>query len=794
MDDLKCAIRQLLKNPGFTFVAVATLAIGIGANTAIFSAVDAVLLRPQPYPEPYRLVRIFERVRSGKINSVSGAAFLDWRNHQTHFEAIIILAHDQFDLTGLGDPEKINALSVSSEFNRVLGMPSLLGRGFRPEDDQVGGQNNVVSLTESFWRSRFGGSPDVIGQKLILDGAPREIIGVMPDGASEQRHISVFVPYVLTPGSPVTSYHTHRSRVLGRLKPDATLAAAEAELNAIKQRLRATYPEYKQSWGVALRPMQSFMAREAKPVLLLLFGAVVLVLMIACANVANLLLVRASARQREMAMRVALGASSSRVVRQVFTESLLLALLGGCSGVVLATWSIQLLGSLSAELLPATMMPRLDIRVLGFCLFASCATGLAFGIFPAWRVRRPDLSQALKGGGTGSTDGSRTRSQSTLVVAEVALTAVLLVGTGLLVRGMVQTVTADPGLNPKNVLMFDLTMPFSEDYQGQTRRMAFMGELISAMEAVPGVKSVASAENLPFSGYGQASSFSLEERPETRQDRSGPIEYVSPRYFEVLGATILRGRSLTRQDNRADAPPVMVVNQTLVNVLFGDEDPIGRFLHVTNQAWEIVGVSADIRVDGLHTPPGPTFYAAHWHFPWKSSFMVRTEGDPLAMAKAISEAVHRRDPMLPLANLRNLEHAMADSLGPQKLILNLITLFAAVALVLACIGLYGVMACSVASRERELGVRLALGATRRNVVGLILRDGGRLMGVGLLIGIIAAIGGSRLLASQLYGISSYDPLVLGTSILVLAGVSLFACWLPARLAAKVDPMVALRSE
>jgi len=540
--------------------------------------------------------------------------------------------------------------------------------------------------------------------------------------------------------------------------------------------------------------MQSFLARKAKPVLLLLFGAVVSVLMIACANVANLLLVRASTRRREIALRVALGASSQRIVRQVITESLVLALLGGCSGVVLATVSIWLLGSLSAELLPATMTPRLDIRVLGFCLFASCGTGLAFGIFPAWRVRRPDLNHALKGGGKGSTDGNRTRSQSTLVVVEVALTTILLVGTGLLVRGMVQTATANPGLNPKNVLMFDLTMPFNEDYQGQSRRIAFMGELISTMENVPGVNSVASAENLPFSGYGQASPFSLEERPETRQDRSGPIEYVSPGYFEVLGATILRGRPLTHQDNRAGAPPVMVVNQMLVNVLFGDEDPIGRFLHVMNRAWEIVGVAADIRVDGLHTPPGPTFYAAHWHFPWKSSFMVCTEGDPLAMAKAISEVVHRLDPMLPLANLRTLEHAMADSLGPQKLILNLISLFATVALVLACIGLYGVMAYSVANRERELGVRFALGATHRNVIGLILCDGGRLTGVGLLIGTIAAMGGARFLASQLYGVSNYDPLVYSTAILVLVGVSFFACWLPARRAAKTDPVKALRSE
>lgn len=792
--DLRFAFRQLWKSPGFTAVAIVTLAVGIGANTAIFSAIDAVLLRPQPYPEPQRLVNIFERLPGGGRNPASGSAFIDWRNHQTKFEGLFIYSYDQLDLTEMGEPEKINALSVSSAFDGVLGVPPLLGRGFRPEDDQVGGQNNVVLLTERFWRTRLGASPAVLGQKLRLDGVPHTIIGVMPDRAWFQSNVAIFVPYALWPGSYRTSHDVHRAHVLGRLARGASLAQAQAELNSIKQALQSTYPAYKEKWGVILQPMQEVLAQQSKPILLLLLGAVGLVLLIACANVANLLLARASTRRREIAVRAALGASGARLMRQVVTESLLLSLLGGAGGVLLATGSIQLLGTLGARFLPATMTPQVDLRVLGFSLLVSCGTGLLFGIFPALSVRRPDLNQALNSGSRGATDGRRARSQASLVVAEVALTVLLLVGTGLLVRSLVRAVTADPGINPRNVLMFGLTMPFGAKYGDAEKRLAFLERVAEEIRAVPGVTAVATTDNLPFSNGGQGYFYSLEEQPETRQERAGAIKYVSPGYLETLGARLVRGRFITAADNRPNAPRVLVINQRLVEALFGSADPIGRHLNVANQAWEIVGVAADMRVDGLPAPPRPTFYAAQAHFPWSSAFMVRTQGDPLAAAGAVVAAVHRLDAGLPLDQLRTLEQAMEESLGPQKLILKLIGAFAATALLLASIGLYGVMSYAVANRQREMSIRLALGAARPDIMRLIVGNGVRLMAVGLGVGVLIALAGARLLASRLGSVEAFDPLVFAGAALILSGVTLLACWLPARRATNADPMIALRTE
>ncbi len=793
--DLAYAWRILRKSPGFAFVAIATLAIGIGANSAIFSAVDAVLFRPLPYPNPGQLVNVFEALPNGGQNSVSGGSFRDWQDHQTQFDALALTANDQFDLSGFGQPEKINALSVTADFGQVFGLPLLRGRDFTADDTRVGGQNHVVILSENFWRTRYGADDNAIGRTLMIDGNPHEIIGVAPAGIWHQRWVQIFVPYVLVPNSYLTSHEVHRAQVVGRLKPGVTLASAVAELNAIKHNLSDTYPRWKDTWSVGAEPLHSSLARDSKPFLLMLLGATALVLLIACANVANLLLARATVRRREIALRAALGASARRIVRQLLTESVLLALLGGLGGVLIAAASVRLLGSLSAGLLPATMMPELDLRVLAFSLFASGVTGLAFGLLPALRSRRPDLNHALKSGSTGATDGGRNRSQSSLVVAEVALTAVLLIATGLLVRGMVRSVSADPGIDPQNILTFELTPPYGGTYGNPQTRLAFFERALTELRALPGVISAASTDDLPYGGDGQGYYFSLEEQPETRQDRTGRIKYVSEDYFATLGARILRGRAITAQDNREGAPNVMIINQVMAGQLFAaDENPLGRLINVGDQPWEVIGVVADMRIDQLHAPPKPMFFVPHCKFPWGSAFMIRTQGDPAALADAAAAAIHRINPNFPLVNLRTVEDAMAEALGPQQVMLNLIAAFAAVALVLAGIGLYGVMAYAVTNRRRELSIRVALGATRHDVMRLIMNQGARLLGIGLTAGLLAGYTTARIVASRMTEVTAGDPLVFVIAALLLAAVTALACWLPARRAAKSDPIQALRSE
>jgi predicted permease len=793
--DLSYAVRQLRKSPGFTLVAVLTLALGVGATTAIFSGVDAVMLRSLPYPQADRLVHVYETTPRGGMNTVAGNSFIDWRDHQTQFEALFIYAPKPMDLTGMGEPEKIHGVSVSSQFADVLGVRPLLGRALTTEDDAVGGRNNVVMLTEGFWRAKFGAAPDAVGRMLDLDGIPHEIIGVLPRGIWYQRDAQVFVPFVLIPNTYLTNFEVHMSQVFGRLKPDATLASALAELRANKVNLNVNYPEWMHTWDIGAQPLQHMLASDSRPFLFMLLGATSLVLLIACANVANLLLARSAARQREIALRAALGASSARIVRQVLTESVLLACIGGSAGLMMAVVGIRALAVASTNLLPANTVPQLDWRVLGFALGTSLLTGFFFGIFPALRARRPDLNATLKSGNTGATDGGRSRSQRTLVIAEIALTAVLLIATGLLVRGMVRTVTADPGIKPENLLMFELTPPYTGNYGPEKSRGEFLNQVRNELHSVPGVISATSVDDLPFGGGGQGYAVSLEEKPETRQDRSASIKYVSADYFATLGARILRGRPIIEADNRPDAPPVMVINESMARMFFGpDENPLGRLIHANSRIWEVVGVVADLRIERLHLPPRPTFFVGQVHFPWTSGYIVRTQGDPTALAAAVTAAVHRLDSKLPLAKMGTVEAAMTEALGPQRLTLQLIGVFATVALLLAAIGLYGVMAFAVANRRRELSIRVALGAARADIMQLILRDGGRLLLIGLGIGLLAGIGAAKFAASLMAEVRAADPLVFVIAALVLGLVAFVACWLPSRRATKVDPIAALRSE
>ncbi len=514
--DAAIGFRLLRRNPGFAAVAILTLAIGIGANTAIYSVLDAVLLRPLPYPEPDRLVLVNEARDDGSPNNASGGAYLDWRANQTTFAALALAGQVQYNLRGDGAPERLAGLEVSHEFLRVLGVPALLGRGFLPDEDRAGGRNDVVIIAESLWRTRFGGDPSIVGRAIVLDEVPRTVVGVLPAGAWIFKDDVFFVPAVLTPGTPRAARAPHWAVVIGRLAAGVTPAQADAELKSIKQRLNAEYPPFKQKWSVVVRPVTEVLGGVTRTPLLILLGAVSLVLLIACANVANLVLARSCQRQQELAVRAAIGASGWRLVRQVLTENLILALMGGAAGVAVAYVGVGILNDLAARAMPITFTPSLDLRVLVFSLAVTMATGPLFGLLPALRARRPDLNATLTNGGRGATAGGHQRTQATLVAAEVALTVVLLTSAGLLLRSLANAASVDPGFQPARVLAFDVSLP-DASYTSRDKRIAFASELVNRLRALPGVEGAGTGMAIPFSDGGYGEFF---RRPGNTRERS----------------------------------------------------------------------------------------------------------------------------------------------------------------------------------------------------------------------------------------------------------------------------------
>jgi predicted permease len=797
---MKFALRSLLRTPGFTIVAVLTLAIGIGANTAIFSTINAALLRPLPYPHADRLVELRERRADGGINNVSGGAFLDWRTHQTLFDRLTLLNGVAFNFRDQGAPPvRLDGLAVTHEFLRVLDVPPLLGRDFLPEDEQPGGQNHVVILTEELWRSRFGADPSVLGTQLILDDMPHTVVGVAPAGAWLHRDAQFFVPIVLRPNTELSSRDLHFATVIGRMKSGVTPLQAETELKEIKRQLESDYPTWKREWSVNVFGLQTQLSGNSRPALLTLIGAVGLVLLIACANVANLLLARASDRRQEIAVRAALGASGARLMRQVLAESLLLAFLGGGLGVVLSFWGVDALRHFTADVLPRALAPTIDGRVLAFSIAVTGATGLLFGIVPAWQVRRPNLNDVLKSGGRSATTGGRNRTQSALVIAEVALTLMLLASAGLLLRSLAKVTGNDTGFEPHRAVAFDLSLP-GATYGNNEQRLAFLRDALARLRAIPGVDAAGAGLGVPFSGRGPGEYISRPDQPDNQS--LGRLDYISGGYLEALGAKLLAGRTLTDADNTANAPRQVVINQMCAQMFFANEDPVGHSIFVLGNSWRIVGVIADIPDRSLDGAPRPFAYAALAFESRRFSLVVRTTSslenaealEPLSLVPSLRAAIQRIDPGLPLANIRTLEQAMSGSLAQRRVILSLIGAFAITALALACIGLYGVMAYSVVIRRRELSIRLALGATPAAIARMVLRDGFRLTLVGLAVGLAGAFAGARLIASFLFGVGPHDPFVLGAAACLLAAVAVASCWLPASRAARVEPMTALRSD
>jgi len=794
MNDLKFAFRQLLKNPGFTAVAVLTLALGIGANTAIFSVVDGVLLKPLPYERPGQLVQVWEAPGPGKRNSASPGAFLDWKEHSTVFESLSLRQNTAMNLTGDGEPERISGLAMSTSGLQIFRARPLLGRTFASDEDQPG-KDKVAVLSHGFWQRRFGGETNVVGREIQLNDQSYTVIGVLPPRFLPWDKAEFVIPKAIAPDE-ANQRSAHWLQVIGRLKPGVTVAQAQSEMNALAARLKPLYPAFKKDWGVTIVPMHEQITGNVKPTLLVLAGAVGFVLLIACANVANLLLAKASARQKEMAIRAALGASRWRVIRQLLVESVLLSLLGALLGLLLTFWSVGTLTSITAVSLPRAQDVGLDLRVLGFALLVSLVAGVAFGLVPALQPSRPDLNDMLKEGARTSGTGPRNCVRSGLIVSEVALSLVLLIGAGLLLNSFVRLSNVPPGINPQNVLTMQVTLP-DKKYPDAERRAAFFERTLERIENLPGVEAAGAVWTMPLAGYSPDTSFTVFGRPgQPATSYQTDFDFCSPDYFRAIGIPLLKGRFFEQRD-RADAPRVVIINEALAREHFPNEEPLGKRIQLgkIDEQWEIMGVIGNVRQRGLGESVRPSVYRP-LAFIWSGNghLVVRTTGAPLGMAESVRKTILEVDPSQPVANVRTMEEVIAASVAQRRFILMLLGGFAGAALLLAGIGLYGVIAYAVSQRTREIGIRMALGATRSAVLALVLRQGMKLAGIGVLLGTAGGLGLTRVLTGFLYEVKPTDPATFVSVSLILTLVAVLACWLPARRAAKVDPMEALRYE
>ncbi|MEK6299565.1 MAG: ABC transporter permease [Acidobacteriota bacterium] len=805
--DLKYGVRMLAKSPGFTAVAVIALALGIGANTAIFSVVNAVLIRSLPFRSPDQLVMVWEnnRPRNRAQNVISAANFLDWRDQNTVFEQMCAIFDNRANLTGVDDPEEIPTQVVEANFFDLLGVNVSLGRAFVPEEG-VDGQDNVVVISQSLWKRRFGGDPGLVGKAIKLNGQDFTVVGIAPldfqflikSGSLTGKQAELWMPLTFSPNSRV-----RRGRFMSavaRIKPGVDLAAAQAEMDGIAANLEKQYVDFNTGWGVNLVPLRTQLVGPIRPALLVLLGAVAFVLLIACANVANLLLARAATRQREIAIRTALGAGRWRVVRQLLTEATVLAGLGGALGLLLALWGVDLLLALSPKDLLGLRDVGLDYRVLGFTFAVSVLTGVLFGLVPALEASRPNLNDSLKEGGRGAVTGGRShRLRDLFVVAEIALALVLLIGSGLMIRSFARLQSVDPGFDAKNLLTVKLSLPrarYGEDPQCK----AFFKQLTERVEALPGVRSVGTVSYLPITAGGAATGFVIEGRPPLPpgQQLVGDVRVVDGGYFHTMGIPLLSGRTFSERE-LTDESHVVVINETMARDQFPGEDPIGKRVTINmkdvNVPSEIIGVVRDARYVGLDTAVRPMTY---WPYPELvysgMTLVVRTEGEPLGLAEAVRREVLAIDKDQPIADVRTMEAWVSDSVSKTRFSAMLLGVFASVALLLAAVGIFGVMSYAVSERTHEIGVRMALGAQTSNVLALVVKQGMRLALVGVGIGLGAALALTRVMASLLYGVSATDPLTFAAIAVLLSSVALLACYLPARRAAKVDPMIALRYE
>ena len=807
LKDLRYGARTLFKNPGFTVVAVLALALGIGANTAVFSIVNAVLLRPLRFEQPERLVTIWETNLSQGLghSQVSPVTFTDWRQQNQIFEDVAVWWYPQVNLTDTGtEPMRVRTVEATDNFFSVLGVQPMLGRLFMQGEDRRGA-DPVAVLSYNLWKNRFNSDPDVIGKPVALDGRVHTVVGVMPQGFNYPENIEVWRPLGWDPAQ-----HNRGARFMetvARLAPGVTIEQAQADMSALSRRFEQEYPRTSLDWGVTLIPLRNEIVGNFRVALLVMLGAVAFVLLIACANIANLLLARAGARQKEIAIRLAMGASRSRLIRQFLTESILLASFGCAIGLVLAYFGGKALMTLNPIAIPRLSEIGIDGRMLGFTLGITLVTGIIFGLVPALQASKPDLNQVLKEGGRDSKASSGNRIRSALVISEIAIALVLLIGAGLLLKTFIRLQGAEPGFNPNGVLTFNLQLPISK-YSDWRQVSAFYSRILDRIKTIPGVQSADAASFLPLeSGWRLKFSIAGRPAPEPGEEPIAQYRPISKGYFQTMGIPLIEGRELTERDN-ADAPGVIVINQAMADRYWPGEDPVGKRVGsgVRNIGplgrvmprvleFEVVGVVGNEKNNGLNAAADPAIYFSHDQFAYRSmSVMVRSAQNPMGLLGAIQNEVWAMDNGLPVSDVKTASQILANSVAQPRFSVLLLGIFAALALILAAVGIYGVMAYSITQRTREIGIRMALGASSTDVLKMVLREGFKFASVGIGIGLAGAFVVTRVLTSLLYGVSAADPVIYAAVSIILAAVALLACYIPARRATKVDPLVALRYE
>ena len=805
--DLKYGIRMLRKSPGFTAIAVLTLALGIGANTAIFSLINTVLLRPLPYAEPERLVNISAADPEKGLTgiAVSYTKFQHLQQQTRTLGGVGAYYSLSLNLVGHGEPEQINGAHVNAEFFHVLGVSPARGRGFRPAEDQLGGPD-VAILSDTFWHSHFNADPAILGRSISLDGRSTTVVGILPPTFRfpfQQPEPDVWLPRVFE----IAGLRPVQLRsgagflyVIARLNSGQTMARALAELDTINQSYAQAFPGNADSGKLALTmtSLENNLVSTIRPSLIVLLVAVGFVLLIACANVASLLLARATAREKEVAIRQALGASRGRLLRQLFTESLLLSLVGGALGVIAAAWSLPLLRLVAPGTVPRIDEVRVDAAVLFFSLGLCLFTGMAFGLVPAWQASRRDLHDTLKEGGRGSSGtGHGGRARRLMVIAEVAVALMLVTGAGLLIRSFVRLLTVNPGFDSRGVMTFPVNLPTTR-YDTPAKQAQFFRRAVEDIRTLPGVESAGAVSFLPLAGPIRYVFFCAEGQvcQGIGKDPIIALRQATPGFFEAMRIPLLRGRTFTEKDN-ADSQPVVIINQTVAERYFPHQDPIGHIMRNSREmkALQIVGVVADVKFSSLSTPKFDEMYLPSEQTPWMAmTIVVRSNSTAPPLVSAVRQKISELDPDLPLAGIQPMEKIVSTSVAQPRLITQLVGAFAGFALLLAAVGIYGVMAYTVSQRSHELGIRMALGAARGDIFRLVVGQGMRLVLVGIAIGLVGSLALTRLLSSLLFGTRATDPVTFAAVAMLLVAVAFAACYIPARRATRVDPLIALRYE